>query len=25
VLMGAIATLGFPKIEEWRLLTDDRL
>ncbi|HET9220696.1 MAG TPA: hypothetical protein VFR18_27195, partial [Terriglobia bacterium] len=25
VLMGSIAAFGFPKVEEWRLLTDDRL
>src|SRR5688572_29531051 len=25
VLMGALVTLGLPRIEEWRLLTDDRL
>ena len=25
VLMGAIAAFGLPRVEEWRLLTDDRL
>jgi O-antigen/teichoic acid export membrane protein len=25
VLMGALGTLGFPSIQEWRLLTDDSL
>jgi len=25
VLMGSLATLGFPNIREWQLLTDDRL
>ena len=25
VLMGTLATLGFPNIREWQLLTDDRL
>jgi hypothetical protein len=25
VLMGTLVTLGFPRIREWQLLTDDRL